>query len=231
MQCKPEEFVSLIFSLINDLNDPGVQKYKRKLVNGYINNTVQMVHSRETSLNKKFFFTISMVSIILQLEEQEDSKYITKDIPQEIKTDLIDYLCKQEISKIRAIIIDLYTGMYTDDQKHGIKPEPWALKTVEEISTIIPIEPLKWLVQPKQMVMKMLHRYLLQEIKEAFVSKAKPFGRRGNQLIINILYIEKYFKKHWTEGNTMKVLLEEIRNNFKDKKDIKTTEELMKYTE
>lgn len=228
MEYKPEKFVSLIYSLISDVADNRIVKYKRKMVNAYVNHTFQLVHSKETHIHTKFLLTICMVSIILRIEEEVPP--IKDNAFQKIKVDLIDSLCKKEISRIRAIILDLYTGTYTEDTLHGVRPEPWAVKIVQDMSQLVPETKVELFKQANRIVMTTMHKYLQQEIKEAFISKTRQFGKKGNQLLINILYIDKYFKEY-ASTLSMNPLIEEAKKNFKDKKMAEDTNSLLKYIE
>lgn len=229
MEYDPEKFVSLIYSLISDLTDSKILKYERKMINAYINQTIQLVHRKETHLHTKFLLTICMVSVILRIEEDKN-KVLEDSAFQRIKVELVESLCRKEISRIRAIILDLYTGSYADETLHTPKPEPWAVKIVADLSKLLPDAKSEQFVQGNRMVMAVLHGYLEQEIKEAFLSKAIQFGKKGNQLVINILYIDKYFRKY-VPGASMDSLVKAVQENFRDRDQAEKTADLLKYIE
>lgn len=224
---QPEEFFSLVSSLINDLHDFHIVKYKRKLVNSYINTTIKLVHNQENPLPLKFILTICMHSLVQQVE-QDAQDILPKEIREKIEKELITYLCMQEISKIRAIIIDLYSGTYTEEKNYSVKPEEWAVKVVAELKTLIPSGKKESFKESKKFVLEILQDLLAKELKEAFLSRSKKFGKKGNQLIINVLYIEKYFKEY-TSLKSMSTLIKDIQENFKEKEAVASAEDLARF--
>ncbi|KAH9385271.1 uncharacterized protein NEMAJ01_0167 [Nematocida major] len=227
-KAEPEEFFALTFSLINDLQDSTVVKYKKKLINSYINTTIKLIQSKTAALSHKFVMTVCMHSMVRHIEQESDMEMLPKEIREKIEREVVEYLCMQEISRIRAIIIDLYTGLYTDDVNYSVRPENWAVKVVAELKTLTPLADTEMFKESKKLVLCRLQGLLAKELKEAFLSKSKPFGRKGNQLVINILYIQQYFKEHTsTEG--MQELVKEIQGNFKDAGSVAKLEELKRF--
>ncbi|EHY64732.1 hypothetical protein NERG_02135 [Nematocida ausubeli] len=217
MECTEEELYQLVLSLVEDLEDPDIVKYKRKMINLYIKLSVEKIYRKDMSLASLYSIGICIYSFLQQMEENE--KIIKSEAKAKIQEEVVEYICKREVLKIRAIILDTFKGTYTEDKNYSVKPEEWAVKIIKELSSFIGEDRQKTkdslFAGPRRVILEKVEELLAQEIKEAFVSKSKLFGKKGNLLVLNILYIEKYFKRY-TKTDFMEQLVQNIHKSFKD---------------
>ncbi|OAG32448.1 hypothetical protein NEIG_01371 [Nematocida sp. ERTm5] len=219
MECTTEELFQVFSSLIEDLNRKEINRYRRKMINLYINLSIDKIYRKETSLPMLYSLSVCMYSILQNAQDNE--KVLKSEIREKLQKEVLNYASKREVLKIRAIILDMFQGTYTENSNYSVKPEQWAIKIVEDIRIFIgesknnTKDKEDVFKEPKRLILERVEDLLAEEIKEAFLSKSKPFGKKGNQLIINILYIKKYLNSY-VKTESMQKLIETVQENFKD---------------
>lgn len=221
----PEDILLFVRTLFSQVASQKHPKYKRKVFNCYVNTSLRVIQSSANPMKVRFLCMISMITLMRETEKSTISLSSQDDF-NEMQKEVIVYLVKKEILKIRAVILDLCTDTYADDIAYSVKPEIWTKKIKEEIENVLPEPKNPTAAKLTAESLELLKNLLLQDLEEIFLGKAQPFGKKGNLLIVNILEIERYFAKRKQETKGFSGLIEKIQMNFKKKEDIESIEHL-----
>ncbi|KAI5180037.1 hypothetical protein NEOKW01_0366 [Nematocida sp. AWRm80] len=137
------------------------------------------------------------------------------------------------INIIRVNILDIITTEYTNT-KYKIQVEEWVNILIYIIDTVI----YKEYRENKSSYTTLTEHYLAvgndlvnkiaQEIREIFINKNSLFGSKGNLLVMDILYIQEYFKDLGCEVKVLDGIIDEVQKKFKDRKEVEETSDLKK---
>ncbi|KAI5173225.1 hypothetical protein NEFER03_2177 [Nematocida sp. LUAm3] len=224
-----KSFLHFLGLLIEQVKDEKYPKYRKKLCNCYINNTIKTIQNEDISMSKRFLLLVCMFVFIEHLGDLLDEAD-KKDL-EKVKKESMIYLCKKEITRIRAVILDLTQGTYTEYTEYLYRPEKWPLRIIEELEDILPSS--EYLPEKSQakVPLTLLVSLIAKEIKEIFLSKSQKFTKRGNLLIINLLQIETYLKKREEDPiliSPLEDLIKKIRENFLEEQMIDNLDKLRK---
>ncbi|KAI5186850.1 hypothetical protein NEHOM01_1745 [Nematocida homosporus] len=152
---------------------------------------------------------------------------------QKMQDQVVQYLCQKQVAKIRALILDLHpTSTYSTDLQYSVQPEPWLLQLTQELDLILPPETTNFI--PTTQTFTLLHTHLLnlliQDLKDIFIARTQPFGRKGNLLVINLLYLQDFYQKRNIPTQAILNLIKQVHLNFKNKDMIEPISQLRNIT-
>ncbi|OAG31437.1 hypothetical protein NEDG_01964 [Nematocida displodere] len=207
-----DELYAFIATLTAELKDSMFPKYQRKLFNCYINNSVKAIQNSKLPLQRRFCIMVATIAF----GRAAEGTALSPEAPfKEMEDEILQYLCKAEISKIRAVILDLYTYSYTEESSYSVRPEQWAVALVEELKTVLPPNETNKVQVTACDVLRLLESLLLKELKELFISKNKPLGKKGNLLVVNLIYIQKYFTSQSLSPEPIDAFIKTVQKSFK----------------
>jgi len=219
-------FSSEILSAVKDRSFP---KYRKKLFNCYVNCSVKFIENEKNALTSRFKAMFSLFAFISQCRGSTaghttapdkkqigaDNEEITEESLTIFKNKISLFLTKKEISKIRAVILDLQTNTYTKDEEYSVLPEPWAKKLAEEISHTFPAPKTEVLKTAVADSLNLFVPLLIKELRDMFISKVKPFGSKGNLLVVDLIYLENYFKDRHARTEAVSEFIAEVQGHFR----------------
>ncbi|KAI5192434.1 hypothetical protein NECID01_1929 [Nematocida sp. AWRm77] len=208
-----EELYAFLANVAHEVEDKDFSKYKKKLLNCYVNNSVKAIDSDTVSFKNRFVVMLAVLAYMTETEKHSTGKD-TQVSFAEIKQDILSYLTKKEISKIRALILDLHTSTYTDSKEWSPYPEPWAREIVEELDAVLPESAHPQVQEALSLARTHLLSLLVQELKDIFFSTAQPFGKQGNLFVVNLVYLQTYFEKKLPNTNIIAEFITEVQSNF-----------------
>lgn len=198
---RSEEVFAFVGSLLEELEDEKFDKYKKKLYNCYLNNSLCLIQNDEADIRSRFVALVSMLAFV----ENADPTYNTKAVAKMVE-EIKEYLMEKEISRIRRKVLDSKPANYTEDTEYSIKPEAWAVEVTRELDHVLPQTEHPGVEKVLQEISGKLLSMLLKEIKEIFVSKQGKFGRKANALVVNLIHIEAFFSRHTDVSNVESVI-------------------------
>lgn len=217
---RADEVFGFVEGLLEELEDEKFDKYKKKLYNCYLNNSLCLIQNDEADIKSRFIALVSMVAFIENADPSYNTKAVAK-MTEEIK----EYLMQKEISRIRRIILDSKPCNYTEDTEYSIKPEAWAMQVTKELEHVLPQTEHPGIEKVLQSISGSILVMLLKEIKEIFVSKQGKFGKKANALVVNLIHIEAFFSRH-TDVSEVESVIEQVQSMIQSPE---STEKLRAY--
>lgn len=213
----PSELFAFLTGVLAEVADPQFDKYQKKLVNCYLNQSIKVIENDQVGLSQRFRVMVAMLSLEGQAGQLAPGAGDPEAQPSfaEVAADVLAYLTKKEIAKIRAVILDLHTNTYTEDREWSPRPEPWAVRITDELDAVLPPSAVPAIEQTTAQVHAQLLARLVQELRTIFISKAQPFGKKGNLLVVNLVYLQQYFAKKLRDTKLMADFIVEVQRNFK----------------
>ncbi|KAF7684105.1 hypothetical protein TCON_0697 [Astathelohania contejeani] len=123
-----------------------------------------------------------------------------------------------KLLEIRALILDLVNSDYSEDLENIYKQEEWIDNVISNIEQTFNLQSIE-ILDTKDLIFRLFAKYndlFLKECLKIFVSKNNKFGSKGNQLMLNLKYYEKFVRKY-IDFNSDEYFSKFIEN-FKDGK-------------
>jgi hypothetical protein len=252
---RASEIVSLVLSLVTAVDDGKMPKYKSKLLNCFINNSLRYIKNEINPPQKKFSVLVSLLSLCRLSSLVEEGSKVGESIDSaelgEVLAEISEFLAKKKALMIRAVILDLVETHYTEDREYSTKEEKWILQVESEIKGSLDLSALKRgsrrirkieeiggglelsgrygsldreavqdvVSESTQYALALLANMVLKEVRDIFLSKNNKLGRSANQLIVNVLHLEKSLSQYVDYGEETKKMLGEIEGRFRERKD------------
>lgn len=152
----PARLVPLVLSLVAQVDDQSAPKYKNKLINCYINNSLKYIRDDAYPAEKRFKVLISLLVFSTLVGRMEagggaergaeaasmGEKLRSRDF-SEVLSEITTFICEKKILMVRALVLDLVHEGYSEDREYRAKEEKWIRDVESDIARDVPLGLIK----------------------------------------------------------------------------------------